>query len=174
MRIPLLDGRDFRAADTNPPAAIVNQTFAKQFFNGENPVGKWFESQHVRFQVVGFVRDARSRDDMRRPIRPTAYLPFHTVDAKGAFVPMGRGTFVVRTRTANPMAHVDRLRPDGQRQDRDPVRLQPVRRRRDHDARVAVRSRGRNGHQRGGQRHAPWTDKNGDDIAQGSNRCNFA
>ena len=104
MRIPLLDGRDFRAADTNPPAAIVNQAFAKRFFNGENPVGKWFESQHGRFQVVGFVRDARSRDDMRRPIRATAYLPFDTVDAKGAFVPMGRGTFVVRTRTANPMA----------------------------------------------------------------------
>ena len=102
MRIPLIDGRDFSAADTNPPVAIVNQAFAKQFFNGENPVGKWFENEHVRFQIVGFVRDARSRDDMRRPIRPTAYFPFHTVDAKGAFVPMGRGTFVVRTRTAEP------------------------------------------------------------------------
>ena len=104
------DGRDFRATDTNPPAAIVNQAFAKQFFNGGNPVGKWFESQRRRFQVVGFVRDARSRDDMRRPIRATAYLPFDTVDAKGAFVPMGRGTFVVRTRTANPMALASLLR----------------------------------------------------------------
>jgi predicted permease len=104
MRIRLIDGRDFRAADTNPAVAIVNQAFAKQFFNGENPVGKWFENEHVRFQIVGFVSDARSRDDMRRPIRATAYFPFHPVDSKGAFVPMGRGTFVVRTRTANPMA----------------------------------------------------------------------
>jgi predicted permease len=110
MRIPLLAGRDFRAADTNPPAAIVNQAFAKQFFNGRNPVGKWFDSQHRRFQVVGLVRDARSRDDMRRPIRATAYLPFDTVDAKGAFVPMRRGTFVVRTRTTNPMALASSLR----------------------------------------------------------------
>ncbi len=104
MRIPLIDGRDFSPADTNPPAAIVNQAFAKQFFNGGNPTGKWFENEHVRFQIVGFVRDARSRDDMRRPILPTAYFPFQKVDAKGAFVPMGRGTLVVRTRTANPMA----------------------------------------------------------------------
>ena len=52
--------------------AIVNLAFAKQFFKGENPVGKWFENQHVRFQIVGFAGDARSRDDMRRPIFPTA------------------------------------------------------------------------------------------------------
>jgi len=110
MRIPLVAGRDFSAADTNPPAAIVNQSFAKQFFNGENPAGKWFESQRVRFQVVGLVRDARSRDDMRRPIRPTAYFPLHSVDTKGAFLPMGRGTFVVRTRTSNPMALASVLR----------------------------------------------------------------
>jgi predicted permease len=103
MRIPLIDGRDFNTADTNPPAAIVNQAFAKQFFDGENPVGKSFENERVRFQVVGLVRDARSRDDRRFPIRPTAYFPFHTVDAKGAFLPMGRGTFVVRTRSENPM-----------------------------------------------------------------------
>ena len=35
-------------------------------------------------------------------------------------------------------AHVDRVRPDGQRQDRGPLRLQPLRRRRDDDAGVAV------------------------------------
>jgi predicted permease len=110
MRIPLIDGRDFSAADTNPPVAIVNQAFARQFFNGENPAGKWFENEHVRFQIVGFVRDARSRDDMRRPIRATAYVPFNAVDSRGAFVPMGRGTFVVRTRTANPMALASILR----------------------------------------------------------------
>jgi len=110
MRIPLLDGRDFNPADTNPSVEIVNQAFAKQFFNGGNPAGKWFENEHMRFQIVGFARDARSRDDMRRPIRPTAYFPLHAVDLKGTFVPMGRGTFVVRTRTANPMALASTLR----------------------------------------------------------------
>ena len=37
MRIPLLGGRDFRASDVNPAVAIVNQAFAKQYFNGEIP-----------------------------------------------------------------------------------------------------------------------------------------
>jgi predicted permease len=115
MRIPFLGGRDFRASDANPTVAIVNQSFAKQYFDGENPTGKWFErvgsgDARSRFQVVGFVGDARSRDDMRRPIRPTAYVPFQSVDAKGAFLPMGRGTFVVRTSSANPLALASILR----------------------------------------------------------------
>jgi len=110
MRIPLLSGRDFNPADTIPPAAIVNQAFAKQFFDGENPTGKWFENDHVRFQIAGLVRDARSRDDLRRPIRPTAYFPLHATDAAGALLPMGRGPFVVRTHTATPLALASLLR----------------------------------------------------------------
>jgi predicted permease len=115
MRIPVLGGRDFVASDANPLVAIVNQSFAKQYFDGENPIGKWFErvgrgDARSRFQVVGFVGDARSRDDMRRPIRPTAYVPFQSIDAKGAFLPMGRGTFVVRTSSANPLALASILR----------------------------------------------------------------
>jgi len=110
MRIPLIDGRDFAAGDTNPPVSMVNEAFAKQFFNGENPTGKWFETGGARFQIVGFVRDARSRNDVRLPIRPIAYFPLHAIDAKGAFQPMGRGTFVVRTRSANPLAMVSMLR----------------------------------------------------------------
>jgi putative ABC transport system permease protein len=40
MRIPLIDGRDFRATDTNPTAAIVNDAFVKQYLGGENPIGE--------------------------------------------------------------------------------------------------------------------------------------
>jgi putative ABC transport system permease protein len=115
MKIPLLDGRDFRPADTYPTVAIVNQAFARQYFNGENPVGRSFEKveaagARVRFQIVGFIRDARSRDDKRLPIRPTAYVPFQAIDAKGALQPIGRGTFIVRTHGANPLALVSTLR----------------------------------------------------------------
>jgi putative ABC transport system permease protein len=115
MRIPILDGRDFRAGDAYPTVAIVNQAFAKQYFDGENPLGKWFEKVgpgdvRSRFQVVGFVRDARSRDDVRLPIGPMAYVPFQAIDAKGAFLPNGRGTFVVRTASANPLALASILR----------------------------------------------------------------
>ena len=33
----------FSGGDTNPSVAIVNQAFAKQYFEGQNPVGKSFE-----------------------------------------------------------------------------------------------------------------------------------
>ncbi len=37
MKIPLLDGRDFLLSDLDPGAAIVNETFVKTYYNGENP-----------------------------------------------------------------------------------------------------------------------------------------
>ena len=115
MRIPLLGGRDFRATDVNPGAAIVNQAFTKQFFNGENPTGKWFDrvepaGARSRIQIVGLIRDARSRDRLRWPIRPTVYIPFASIDSAGAWKPAARGTFVVRTASANPLALATTLR----------------------------------------------------------------
>jgi predicted permease len=108
MKIPLVDGRDFRASDASPGVAIVSEAFAKQFLHGENPVGKSFEEatdegKRFRFQIVGLVRDARYRD-VRGPILPVAYLPFHSVDAKR------RGTFIVRTSSPNPLALASILR----------------------------------------------------------------
>jgi putative ABC transport system permease protein len=109
MKIPVLDGRDFRASDTYPGAAIVSETFAKRFFKTRNPVGRWFEragddGSRLRLQVVGLVRDAHYMD-MRGPLLPVAYIPFRQVeggDAKGALQPLRRGTIIVRTSGANP------------------------------------------------------------------------
>ncbi len=117
MRVPILSGADLPASGTNPEAAVVNQAFVRQFFNGENPIGKWFVKGKwfanspggARFQVAGVVRDARSRDDVRRPIRPTAYIPFALGD-NGVFQPTTRCTFVVRTSSANPLALASILR----------------------------------------------------------------
>jgi predicted permease len=115
MEIPFMGGRDFRATDANPKVAIVNEAFAKQYFAGEYPVGKWFErvepaGGRARLEVVGFVRDARSREDMRLLVRPTAYIPFQSIDGKGVMQAMGRGTFVVRTSSADPLALAAALR----------------------------------------------------------------
>jgi predicted lysophospholipase L1 biosynthesis ABC-type transport system permease subunit len=115
MRVPLLDGRDFRPGDVNPAVAIVNQAFAKQYFDGADPVGKWFDrvdpaAGRAHFQIVGYIGDARSRDRLRWPIRPTVYIPFSSVDTAGAPKPAARGTFVIRTASANPLALADILR----------------------------------------------------------------
>ena len=42
MRLKLIAGRDFRLDDLTPGAALVNETFAREYFNGENPIGKSF------------------------------------------------------------------------------------------------------------------------------------
>ncbi len=111
LRIPLIDGRDFRPGDLSPGAAIVNQAFARQYFAGENPIGKWFEGtsgymRAQRFRIVGLVRDARYRY-LRQPVLPVAYTPFHRLDDKGT---MKGGTFVVRTSSPNPLTLASALR----------------------------------------------------------------
>jgi predicted permease len=112
MKIPLVDGRDFRPEDTTPAtsnntvgAAIVNQAFARVNFNGENPVGKSFNRGKVRFKVVGLARDARYRD-MREPITPTAYIPLRYPAPEA----LSRATFLVRTMSANPLSMTGMLR----------------------------------------------------------------
>jgi putative ABC transport system permease protein len=123
MKIPFVDGRDFRSTDTYPGVAIVNEAFAKYYFGGESPIGKWFEetpsrgnslpteAQGTRFrvQIVGLVGDARYRT-LREPVRPTVYVPFPSVSAGGALEPIGRGTFLVRTSSADPLALAPTLR----------------------------------------------------------------
>ena len=109
MRIPLMDGRDFRASDTFPGIAMVNEAFAKQYFSGENPVGRSFDKAdpdgtRTRFQIVGLVRDARYRN-MREPITPTAYVPFDGPSQARSY-----GTFIVRTTGSNPLALASILR----------------------------------------------------------------
>ena len=127
MKIPLLDGRDFRPAETG--AAIINQTFAREYFGAENPIGKWFAKGSARYDVIGIARDAPYRN-LREPIPPVAYVPLR--DLRTA-------TIVVRT-TPNPLAlapilrrEVPRARPEFRvsnlRTQADLVRAQTIRER---------------------------------------------
>jgi predicted permease len=114
MRIPWVEGRDFTSSDTAPGTAIVNETYAKTFFNGENPVGKMFaraedEGSRIPFRIVGLVRDARYRS-MREPIPPLVFVPFQGVRANGEWQPQNWGTFIVRTAGTNPLAMAQILR----------------------------------------------------------------
>jgi putative ABC transport system permease protein len=114
MKIPLIDGRDFREMDTYPDAAIVNETFARMFLKDGHPIGRIFEKasdngkrQHMR--VIGVVRDAYY-SSLHGPILPVGYVPFHEMDAKGEMVPESDGTFIVRTASSNPLALASILR----------------------------------------------------------------
>lgn len=114
MKIPFIDGRDFRASDTYPDFSVVNQTFAKRYFGGENPVGQSFETINTagarsRFQIVGLVRDARYQN-LREPILPVAYVPFQPVGAVGALQGRREGTIIVRTSGPDPLVLASVLR----------------------------------------------------------------
>jgi predicted permease len=61
LRIPLLDGREFTARDdaAGAPVIIVNQSFARRFFAGANPVGRKVRAWGKWFTVVGLVKDSK-------------------------------------------------------------------------------------------------------------------
>jgi predicted permease len=157
MKIPLIEGRDFRPADVysgdgtdlrpgdaHRGAAIVNRTFAKVYFDGVDPVGKPFdvvfaEGQRLHFECVGLVGDVTYRN-IREPILPQAYFPFHTLDAKGALRPEGQGTFIVRTSVANLMALASILRREVPRA-RPEFRVSNVRTQTEIDQAQTVRER---------------------------------
>ncbi len=102
MRIGRTDGRDFRLGDLPPRlsaagqplpgVAIVNEAFARVYFNGQNPVGRFvdvLQSKDVAAsaEIVGIVRDVVF-GDLREPFRPTLYIPMP---------PRQHNTFLVRT-----------------------------------------------------------------------------
>lgn len=76
MGIPLLSGREFTRADneTARPVAIVNETMARQFWRGENPVGKRVQANGHWFHVVGMARDSKYQS-LLETAKPFFYLP---------------------------------------------------------------------------------------------------
>ncbi|MGH9346280.1 MAG: ABC transporter permease [Vicinamibacterales bacterium] len=77
LEIPVLVGRGFTDDDLAQPTAvaIINETAARQFFGGENPIGRRFGSDletSGRTEIVGVIRDTKY-DSVREPAPPTLY-----------------------------------------------------------------------------------------------------
>ncbi|HLY41603.1 MAG TPA: ADOP family duplicated permease [Terracidiphilus sp.] len=111
MKIPLLSGRDFLPQDTSPGAAIVNETFVRTYFAGQDPIGRTFErgaNQPVN-KIVGVTPDVPDHD-LREPNGPMFYVPFNDVDGKSAPGPADFATFVIHTDAQNPLALANSLR----------------------------------------------------------------
>ena len=55
MGIPLLSGREFTDADNETASlvAIVNEKMVKQYWRGEDPIGKWLQLKDKWLRVVG-------------------------------------------------------------------------------------------------------------------------
>ncbi|HEX5423769.1 MAG TPA: ABC transporter permease [Candidatus Acidoferrales bacterium] len=112
--IPILLGRDIGPQDRSgsPPVAVINETMARKFFHGVNPIGKRF-SLDAPFHpdraitVVGVAADARyySLRDAVPPMEFSAALQISTKDAHPGFA----RTVELRVR-GNPVAVASQVR----------------------------------------------------------------
>jgi predicted permease len=80
LRIPLLAGRDFRAEDnkTAPRVMIVNESFARRFFDGRDPVGHRVQIYGKPFKIVGMVKDSKYFN-LSEARKPYFYMSFDQV-----------------------------------------------------------------------------------------------
>jgi predicted permease len=74
--LPLLRGRDFRLLDTEKSAkvTIINESMAKKFWPGEDPIGRSFNDGLTTFEVVGVSGDTKYRN-LREAPRLAMYQP---------------------------------------------------------------------------------------------------
>jgi predicted permease len=92
LGVPLVAGRDFTPEDRHsltrtigddlwtPTAVIVNETFARRYFSGGNPVGRHLgfggdPGTPMEMEVVGVVRDLKYVN-VRDEIPPQAFIPY--------------------------------------------------------------------------------------------------
>jgi predicted permease len=80
LRVPLLAGRDFRPQDTPdaPRVMIVNESFARRFFDGRDPVGRRVQRYGKPFAIVGMVKDSKYSSLAEDP-QPYFYMSFDQV-----------------------------------------------------------------------------------------------
>jgi len=111
MKIPLVSGRDLRPEDASPGAVIVNETFVKTYFPGQDPIGHTFArgTNQPLNTIVGVTRDVPDHD-LREPNLAVFYVPINEVDDKSAPKTVDFATFVIHTDTRNPLALADSLR----------------------------------------------------------------
>jgi putative ABC transport system permease protein len=96
LRIPLLQGRIWNGEENHRGAAmmVINQTLARKYFPGVNPVGQSLKVPEVTsrppylltapgadqgpYLIVGVIAD-KLDDGLAKPIRPEAFVPFTAV-----------------------------------------------------------------------------------------------
>jgi putative ABC transport system permease protein len=82
MGIPVVKGRDFNDRDqhTSTPVVIVTEAFARQYFAGEEPVGKrikpgisTYDDDEPMREIVGVVGNIRNRSLSVESNLPTTF-----------------------------------------------------------------------------------------------------
>jgi predicted permease len=102
LGIPITLGRDIeeRDRDSAGEVCVINEAFAKQFFDKRHPIGMRItvepaEREQVTRYVVGVAKDAQTHtQDFRRRVAPRFYVP-----ARPGSSDLNSPTFLIRTAT---------------------------------------------------------------------------
>jgi predicted permease len=105
LGMSILEGRAFTEADDRAGASkvtIISERFARRYFPGQSPIGRWIKAWFGTLTIVGVVADARDRslagDDHAR-----YYMPRRELGGQG-------GSFVLDVGRADPDAFADAVR----------------------------------------------------------------
>ena len=107
MGIPLLQGRTFNERELTDEShvVVINETMARDYFPGEDPIGKRvtisMKDENVPSEIIGVVRDARYIG-LDTAVRPMTYWPYPELVYSGM-------TLVVRTE-GEPLALAESVR----------------------------------------------------------------
>lgn len=76
MGIPLISGREFTLSDNETArlVAVVNETMARQFWRGEDPIGKRLQMNGQWIQVVGIASNSKYQSLLETQ-KPFFYVP---------------------------------------------------------------------------------------------------
>ena len=107
LGVPIRLGRDILASDEagSPKVCLINEAFAKQFFQGRNPIGLHVTAvddtedgtHSTTYQVVGVARNYRT-NSLKADVQSRYYMPMtqpHGDNVK-------RANFLIRTVAENP------------------------------------------------------------------------
>ncbi len=101
LKTPLLTGREFDDHDlpNGRPVAIINETMARQYFAGENPIGRKivinYLGQRLTREIVGVAGDVK-QEEPSKPTKPEILVPF-------AQQPWFSGSLLVRSDHPDPL-----------------------------------------------------------------------
>jgi putative ABC transport system permease protein len=103
MKIPLVKGRfiDNRDQQGAPASWVINETMARRYFPGGDPIGMYVKNPHGRAQVVGVVGDVKHYG-LDSAARAEIFMPAWQQSFQGM-------SLVVRT-ASDPKAFVDTIR----------------------------------------------------------------
>jgi putative ABC transport system permease protein len=101
LKTPVLTGREFDDSDlpNGRPVAIINETMARQYFAGENPIGRKivinYLGQRIAREIVGVAGDVK-QEEPSKPTMPEILVPF-------AQQPWFSGSLLVRSVHPDPL-----------------------------------------------------------------------